>query len=968
MAEYKYILKTIDPKTLVKTGEIEEGQKKLVDSFSVNSLFDSNKNVANLKIFSLNDDLLFEDADYRGYSLTGAGAGAITTGSSMLTVEPSKDIVKYEFGTGDVKVVYSFTDDIFSDTKKPIRHFIESISADRTEIRALSNELTDKDYSTLINAFKKEVDTNSFLPDFFLKFQDNIEVKAVNISQEKTDKGTALLLKLYEPLNGAVNANSIFTLQEIIADSFGFEVEAELIPLEEKFTKLKGPNFNVELDSETATPTEYLNYNELFSYPVTGSNYELLSLFNKSGAEINIQYDEYSNYIHFSSAEERLRNFKYKLDLVKSYESTITTIRQSGYISNNASGSAEYYEGLINGIIRNFDHYDRHLYFTSGSTSWPKSNSSKPYNNYASSHTSGSTWYNNQLVLAEAYDNTNPDNLDGTVPMFLREDSNNEPYMLFLSMIGQHFDNLWIYFKAVSDKYDADNRLDFGLSKDLVKDAIESFGVKLYENNQTTGNLFSLLVGETPVTGSELISEVVTILSGSSNENLQPTGIDNYQKEVYKRIYHNLPLLTKAKGTERGLRALINCFGVPSSLLEIRQFGGAAIDRTRYLGPYTHTTSSIDKIRLDLTGSIATGSTLSRYTSIVSEKEKYSDDIHTVEVGFNYNDMAENFVKLHLTSSFDIDDFIGDPGDRYNTSYDKLNRIASMITNDTPSWEDLVLLWKDWDSFWEGDDFFADPRSFVHIIKYFDNSLFRMIKDFVPARSNVNTGIVIQPHSLNRSKAKQVEVSWEEKQYTSSIDVSDITGSNAGAFVSGSTTNYDYILKGAVGPVSKSIFDERHKIDGEFSGSNLLVVSNTPDINRDNPFKKTAQPIVKFDVTFFNLSEPIPASCNITLAAQYLGDVFNIYATGSEDGFIEKTYPNTVSQTSGSFTFAHDYNTYAFFTLQGTSAYYPGGTFDGWYTNPTSSGDTHLITTSSVLNIYYSTQTASGSNYYARFS
>ena len=195
MAEYKYILKTIDPKTLIKTGEIEEGQKKLVDSFSVNSLFDSNKNVANLKIFSLNDDLLFEDADYRGYSLTGAGAGAVTTGSSVLTVEPSKDVVKYEFDTGDVKVVYSFTDDIFSDTKKPIRHFIESISADRTEIRALTNELTDKDYSTLINEFKKEVDTNSFLPDFFLKFEDNVEVKAVNISQEKTDKGTALLLK-----------------------------------------------------------------------------------------------------------------------------------------------------------------------------------------------------------------------------------------------------------------------------------------------------------------------------------------------------------------------------------------------------------------------------------------------------------------------------------------------------------------------------------------------------------------------------------------------------------------------------------------------------------------------------------------------------------------------------------------------------------------------------------------------------
>ena len=454
MAEFKYILKNIDPDTLVTTGKIEDQQEQLVDTFAVNTLFDSNKNTANLKIFSLNDDLLNEDKDYRRFSLTGAGAGAITTGSSILSIDPSADVVHYGFDTGDIKLVYSFTDDIFSNTKKPISHFIESISADRTELRALTNELTDKDYSALINSFKNKVETNSYLPDFFLRFND-IETKAVNISQENTTKGTALLIKLYKPLPGQLRKNDIFTVQEIIADSFGFEVEAELIATPVEYTKLKGPNFNVELETESATPTEYLNYNELFSYPVTGSNYELLSLFNKSGAEINVQYDEYSNFIHFSSAEERLRNFKYKLDLIQSYESTIGTIRNSGYISNNASGSAEYYEGLINGIVRNFDHYDRHLYFSSGSTSWPKSNSTKPFTNYASSHTSGSTWYTNQLVLAEAYDNTNSDNLDGTVPMFLREDSNNEPYMLFLNMIGQHFDNLWIYFKAVSDKYDA---------------------------------------------------------------------------------------------------------------------------------------------------------------------------------------------------------------------------------------------------------------------------------------------------------------------------------------------------------------------------------------------------------------------------------------------------------------------------------------------------------------------------------
>jgi len=238
-----------------------------------------------------------------------------------------------------------------------------------------------------------------------------------------------------------------------------------------------------------------------------------------------------------------------------------------------------------------------------------------------------------------------------------------------------------------------------------------------------------------------------------------------------------------------------------------------------------------------------------------------------------------------------------------------------------------------------------------------------MIRDFVPARSNINTGIIIQPHSLNRSKAKQVEVSWEEKQYTSSIDVGAITASNAGAFVDGVTTNYEQTIVTPLGKAPYNEIKESPKLTGEFSGSRLRVTSK--DLNRVNVFKKTAQPIIKFDLTVFNLSEPIPASCNIELVATYLGDAFTIYATGSADGFIELTYPSTVSQTSGSFTYDHNYDIYEFFTVEGTSAYYPGGTFDGWYDAATGG---NLITDTSTLNIYFETQNTYGSEYYARFS
>ena len=61
-------------------------------------------------------------------------------------------------------------------------------------------------------------------------------------------------------------------------------------------------------------------------------------------------------------------------------------------------------------------------------------------------------------------------------------------------MIGQHFDNLWIYAKGVSDKYNADNRLDFGVSRDLVAEVLKNFGVKLYTSNKSIEDLLSFFV------------------------------------------------------------------------------------------------------------------------------------------------------------------------------------------------------------------------------------------------------------------------------------------------------------------------------------------------------------------------------------------------------------------------------------------------------------------------------------------
>ena len=766
-----------------------------------------------------------------------------------------------------------------------------------------------------------------------------------------------------------------FNIVRKVSDSVFYEITSEYTPDTISFNKLKGPNFNVEITDESNNPTEFLSYNELLSFPVTNSYFELRSLFNESSAQIAIDHNDYSSFIHFSSAEERLRNFKYKLDLIKSYESSINSIKATGYTKLGITGSIDYYENLTTGVINNFDHYDRYLYYESGSNSWPKTTIKRPYVNQASSTTEATTFFNNQLISASNYDNTNVDVLTNTIPSFIREDSNNSAYQLFINMIAHHFDNLWIYFKAVSDKFDADNRLNFGVSKDLVKSSIESLGLKLYESNQTLDNLFSLFTGEAYNSGSEVLTEFVTAVSGSANEELQPVPKDNYIKEVYKRIYHNLPVITKGKGTERGVRALINSFGIPSDVLPIKIYGGEDKNQSKFTGE-NFVTSSIGKIRLENTGSYITGSTLSQFRTTLKRDSKYTDDLHLLEIGFDVNQPLNTFLKDQLPTGFNIDDYIGDPRDGGNRTYGELVQLRDTLLgrNEKGSaiWNAITENWDQYTDFWNADLVQRTPGAFIRLVKFFDNSVFRAIKDLVPARSTINTGVVIKPDILTRSKAKQVQVSFENKIYTGSLQTNTITGSHGESFgyKDRFNTNYSASIVSPLGRSPRNVTDQSPKFTGEFSGS--LVIAADVDLNEDNVFKKAVQPIIDFNITVFNLSLAIPPSCDLFLTATYVGDILNFFGEGTginNTGRVKQIYPDTTDSVSGSLTVVNDYTQFEFVSVLAEGVTYGGGSyagiFEGWYTLPQGSGS--LVGTGSTISVTHDFQAVSGSNYYANF-
>jgi hypothetical protein len=377
-------------------------------------------------------------------------------------------------------------------------------------------------------------------------------------------------------------------------------------------------------------------------------------------------------------------------------------------------------------------------------------------------------------------------------------------------MIGQHFDNIWIYYKDVTNRFDATNNPNTGVSLDLVADALVGLGSTLYTNSNLSDNLYYSLFGINedgsllPPTGSEKNITYVT----SSLTTLSPKTI---QSEIYKRIYHNIPYLYKTKGTRNAVDAIVNIFGIPKTTLTINEFGG--YERDLYTG--------LDSIyNTKITGSTSTleisGSVLSPDVSIQYYSNTDRSNSKNVEFGFSPADSINSTISSSR-GFINIDQLIGDPGAQYSASYPDLTSYQN--------------------SFFTGSQV-HDIYEYIRLLKYFDNSVFKMIQDYVPARSNLSRGLIVKSHVLERNKYERHEPEMDNSMnYSQSIETVTISGTDAPEIpystAYNSQTQYTvvspYIATGSdnvYGPVSMSNTYAWEKYTGEFGGSQIEMVTN----------------------------------------------------------------------------------------------------------------------------------------------
>jgi len=408
-----------------------------------------------------------------------------------------------------------------------------------------------------------------------------VEDEAYLITNEFTDSQGFIGIKLYEPLSENIEDSSLGYFVNEVLESV--EDNIKLVPFDknldlENSTFLRLPNLGSTDSPIEFRGTNFKNYNTL-----VGSNTDVIQDIEDklvSGSlldvKVNVDYQKrttelhdyddnaFGNFINFSSAKERLKNFKYKLGLIEFY-----TMSQSQFTNvSSSTEKQEFYETKIDQVKNSFDHYESFLYNESSSyvsssagqfhdTSWPKENSTSPYTLVPSTGSVAVTWYDNMIESASLYDTMNDNRLVNNLPGHIKFDGEGNTFIEFVDMIGQQFDETWVYLKHFTDINDRQAKFSEGISKDIVKHVAKASGLEVVNGNDLL-NLSEYLLGKNIDDGSQTYEKAQ----------------EEVTEEIWKRILANLPYLQRTKGTTRAVKGLLNCYGIPSTILRVREFGG----------------------------------------------------------------------------------------------------------------------------------------------------------------------------------------------------------------------------------------------------------------------------------------------------------------------------------------------------------------------------------------------------------
>ena len=557
--------------------------------------------------------------------------------NNAFTLDIYQQFSDLKLTSGNYRFIVNFFENKIGSYDSP-SFVIDKISADKTEIRLRLLDETNSQHllqvTDWINNVNQTVFNTQTSKNYLLNFGKNQTVQFVN----NVVIGKYLFVKTYQPIDTNLIKEN-FKCWVVCENQLPYidNVALSEQDVEIQYNVLNQINWDAYDESLQSSETSLKNWSDLLGSSLQTSQQIIDSYFSGSlsGINLNIDYTDFNNFIFYSSATERLANFKYKLELLEYY--TAQSSSASTLTGNTSITNASDYKTLYNNLIGTFDEFENFLYYKSSSGLFsneipsinpnvsfvtgsyispaPKLNNSVPYQLYSTTSSIFETWYSGTYSSASLYDIRNNNQLTKSVPEFILLDENNEQLKTFVNMLGHHYDILYSYIHCMSKIHNRDEHPKEGMPNELLYSVAKQFGWTLTNGNQYQ-NLWEYVLGTnetgTPLTGSNTVGD--PSLPGRE-----------MTFNVWRRIVNNIPGLLKSKGTKRSIQALLSCYGVPQSLITIKEYGGPRIERKPVY----------EKLNFDYALDFI-NSTAGRV------RVNYTEPINSVELRFKVDDVLKN--------------------------------------------------------------------------------------------------------------------------------------------------------------------------------------------------------------------------------------------------------------------------------------------------------------------------------------
>jgi len=491
----------------------------------------------------------------------------IYNGAKELKLNLSNQItIKNLFGINNhIKYwLYTYSKNIvsFDELFQQIRYIIEREYLTQLEIINIFNSDLALNLQIISNIvyelFVKQVITivqNVFVNKFYsyykngLNFGNGVIIRYLDHSytnqNETDDKHIELLIKLDSPLSNEYDVKTLCWISNV---SIAPIVQSVILinKTELKTFNISGPDFSIPmLNSEKHSVRDIASLNN----NVTDRDSSLINT-TKKLKTLNIDYSDFSNFVLFSSAAVRIKIFKNKLESINKLNSNIEISSISASYSANLIVSSSFttqiqnYKKTIDEIFNSFDGFESYLYTNQNLISGSLDNVNSNYYNY--------------ILDAEEFDTQNLDNLTNNTPENIKNDENNSDYLLFLTMIGHHFDNIYLYIRyypILNNSESSDSHVS-----DFVYYMLKTFGWNTSTDFANKNQIDVYL-----------------------NNKLS---YKDKTETIWKRILDTLPQIYKTKGAQECINLILACHGIPLNILTIREFGNNDVyknKKTSYL-------------------------------------------------------------------------------------------------------------------------------------------------------------------------------------------------------------------------------------------------------------------------------------------------------------------------------------------------------------------------------------------------